>query len=563
VSAPPNLGCEPADLAVAWKDRDESAAALIEDTPTVELWADRQALAPLDESDSELGPGYALCGRYVLEQVIGRGGTSIIFRARDLQQASSSDGAAGLVAIKLLRDELRADPSAHARVQREFRQMQRLSHPGIVRVLDLACDGNVWFISMDLVVGRTVKSWEQTPGSLAQALSIISGCCEALEHAHSMGVVHGDLKPTNVMVANDGTVKLIDFGSAPSPGRDAATGAEAAVTGTPLYASPQILAGKVAEPRDDIFSLACLSYSILSAGRHPFGGRPSLEDGRMKSAPTYVRAIPTGLFEVIARALSADREERPASARQFLRELSDAGRVSRATLPILFNRSRWGARGSMATHVSANAPATLAMIAGVLGGRRGSDRGAQPFVRLTALVLAISGAAVLLRLDTQRAAIHMAESSGLVASAQAQSEVPAEVRPLLHDSGIISFEAATVHASAAQSLVAISVRRRQAINTRGTFAWRVERGSAYPGVDYAQLKPQVVSFIEGQSIRTLFIPLINAGATWVAQSPRTFTVALEQVAGGPALGRIARVTVAIDPPAILSRTALYQASARP
>jgi serine/threonine protein kinase len=413
-------------------------------------------------------------------------------------------------------------------------------------VFDLDCDGDVWFISMELVAGRTVKTWIETPGSPADALRIITACCEALEHAHSLGILHGDLKPTNVMVADDGTAKLIDFGSAPSPGSRVAAGSDPTLAATPLYASPQILAGKSAERRDDVFSLACLSYSILSAGRHPFGGRPSLEDGRAKSAPTYARAIPAGLFEVIERGLSAERERRPASVGEFLRDLTDADRPRRADAT------------SAATPARDN-----------VGGGRGSYRRAQPFVRLIALVFAIIGAAVLFRLGTHGDVIRTAElppeasatSPELVATARAQSEVFPETRPLLHDSGFISFEASTVHASAVQSLVAISVKRLQATRSRGAFVWRVERGTARPGVDYERIKPQVVRFIEGQAVRTLFIPLINTGATLVPRGPRTFTVALEQVAGGPALGRFARVTVAIDPPPSSSRFPVYQARA--
>jgi hypothetical protein len=179
---------------------------------------------------------------------------------------------------------------------------------------------------------------------------------------------------------------------------------------------------------------------------------------------------------------------------------------------------------------------------------------AQPFVRLIALVFSIVGIAVFFRLGTHRDVIRAPESPPeasamspeLVATADAQSEVVPETR-LLHDSGVISFEASTVHASAVQSLVAISVKRLPA-TSRGAFLWRVERGTAQPGVDYERIQPQVVRFIEGQAVRTLFIPLINSPATSVQRGPRTFTVALERVKGGPALGRFARVTVTIDPP---------------
>jgi hypothetical protein len=180
---------------------------------------------------------------------------------------------------------------------------------------------------------------------------------------------------------------------------------------------------------------------------------------------------------------------------------------------------------------------------------------AQPFVRLIALVFSIVGIAVFFRLGTHRDVIRAPESPPeasamspeLVATAHAQSEVVPETRRLLHDSGVISFEASTVHASAVQSLVAISVKRLPA-TSRGAFLWRVERGTAQPGVDYERIQPQVVRFIEGQTVRTLFIPLINSPATSVQRGPRTFTVALERVKGGPALGRFARVTVTIDPP---------------
>src|SRR5580658_341362 len=197
--------------------------------------------------------------------------------------------------------------------------------------------------------------------------------------------------------------------------------------------------------------------------------------------------------------------------------------------------------------------AALASVANRSGGR-GSYRRAQPFVWLIALVFSIVCIAAFLRLGTLRDVIRAPESPPeasamspeLEATAQAQSEVVPESRRLLNDSGVISFEASTVHASAAQSLVAISVKRLPATSP-GAFLWRVEHGTAQPGVDYERIQPQVVKFNEGQTVRTLFIPLINGPATSVQHGPRTFTVALDRVEGGPGLGRFARVTVIIDP----------------
>jgi len=300
-------------------------AEFVDDNPTAELLFEEplpEVAAPLAR---EISAGCILRSRYQLQQSIGQGGDSIAFRAQDLQLAATADSADSFVAIKILLPRQRTNVHALTRLRREFQQMQCLAHPGIVRVFNFECDGDVWFMTMELVAGQSVNSWMQAPSSPAQAVKIITVCCEALEHAHSAGILHGDLKPSNVLVADDGTVKLIDFGSAPSPGTRHTLGPGPSVAATPIYASPQVLAGSRAEPRDDIFSLACLSYSILSGGKHPFGRRPSLEAGRAKSAPTYVPAIPAKVFAVIERGLSAERQRRPASAAEFLRDLMDAG----------------------------------------------------------------------------------------------------------------------------------------------------------------------------------------------------------------------------------------------
>jgi serine/threonine protein kinase len=564
------------DVTLHQEDPGMRGAGSIDDTPTAQLSPDQQQLVTKDQIRGELLPGCVLRSRYVLEDIIGSGGSSTIFRAKDRHRASSHDMAASFVAIKLLRTELRTDPLAIKRLKREFQQMQFLSHPGIVRVFDLDCDGDVWFICMELVAGLTAKTWIETPGNHSNALDIIGGCCEAIEHAHSLGIVHGDVNATNVLVTADGRAKLIDFGSVPSYGSPASAESNPALAVTPLYASPQILAGKSAELRDDVYSLACLSYNILSGGRHPFGGRPSLEDGRAKSAPTYAREIPAELFAIIERGLSSERERRPASVSQFLRDLTEADRRRRADATSPATPARGNVRavrdpGSV-THTahSASQSAVPTTVADIFGGGRGSYRRAQPLAMLITLVVAIVGIAALFRLGTHRDVIltpklrpeASATSPELAVTARTQSELVRKSRSSLHDSGIISFEASTVHASAGQSLVAISVKRLQGTRSRGAFVWRLEQGTAHPGVDYERIKPHIVHFNEGQTTRTLFIPLINTPATLDPRGPRTFNVALEQVAGGPALGRIARITVAIDQRSTSSPLELYQARAK-
>jgi hypothetical protein len=541
---------------------------LADDSPTVQLWSNRQQLAVPAPIGVAPVQGSVLCSRYVLEQVIGRGGTSVIFRARDIAGGYR-------VALKLPHAGQRAGPTVLTRLRREFRQMQCLSHPGIAQVFDMDCDGELWFMCMELVAGQTAHTWMHTPAADTDALRIITECCEALEHAHSLGILHGDLKPTNVIVTDDGSVKLIDFGSTPSPD-DAEAGAFDASAGTtPLYASPQILAGLPAERSDDVFSLACLSYSILSHGRHPFGGHPSFEDGRAKSAPTYAPSIPPALFEVIERGLSAERERRPASVKEFhsLLTAADQRRLMqqsgvaasvgdtppRSSSPRLFRQMRLTARSLVPSRATG---AALVALDG-FDAPRDPGRQAPSFVRLIVAILAIVGATEFLQLDMRRdtgavtalPSATAATSAEAVSTAPPQGETMLQPDPLLHGSGVISFEAPIVRASAGQSMVAISVKRLQATSGSAAFSWRVERGTAQPGVDYERVEPRTARFIEGQAVRTLFIPLIETRAASVARVPLTFTVTLERVAGGPALGRYARITVAIDPPSNLSRVA--------
>jgi serine/threonine protein kinase len=220
----------------------------------------------------------------VLEAVIGRGGHAVVFRAKDLHRVTPSDSNGARVALKVLNSTLRTNEHANARLALEFRQMQMLAHRGIARVFDLDCDGDVWFMTMELVAGRTLSDWMRDPLPLSDAMQVIGECAEALDYAHSMGIVHGDLKPSNMMLSADHHVKLIDFGSVPAQ--------QTSPCATALYASPQVLAGMGAEIRDDIFSLACLSYSMLGDGERPFGDQSSLDAHRARLCPAAIPGMP-------------------------------------------------------------------------------------------------------------------------------------------------------------------------------------------------------------------------------------------------------------------------------
>lgn len=269
----------------------------------------------------DVTPGTLLCNRYVLGRVLGVGGSSLIFQAEDRRRVGAKDFGTR-IAIKVLRPQMRANVHALTRLRREFRQMRRLSHDGIAKVYEIEHDEDVWFMTMELIEGQTINEWLKTAASQTLGLKIVASCCEALHHAHEAGVVHGDLKPSNVLVLPDGNVKLVDFGSAAE--RDAAMEVidkERSFAATPPYASPQVLAGNVADPSDDVFSLACLTYTVLTRGEHPFERKSSTEAQQAQMKPVYARGLLPRQFDVLVRALSWDREQRTASARGFLHAL--------------------------------------------------------------------------------------------------------------------------------------------------------------------------------------------------------------------------------------------------
>jgi hypothetical protein len=276
-----------------------------------------------------------------------------------------------------------------------------------------------------------------------------------------------------------------------------------------------------------------------------------------------VPAISVDLFEVIERGLSADRDRRPASVSEFRRELTAAEQRRCVTAclshPVTSNC------------VQKRSPA-IVLLKKRLGSRWGLKRVKPIVVSVIALVAAMAGTAIAFSAfestqsrgtgadgvsDASVETVHAptialkASASQLAPEPDGTPVLPAKAAPLQHDSSSISFKAGIIHTSARQSLVAITVTREHANGTPGPFVWRVERGNAIPAIDYERIKPRRVNFIEGQTVRTLFIPLLNKTTSHVPLGPRFFDVVLQPVAGGPALGRFARITVVIDPAPVI------------
>jgi serine/threonine-protein kinase len=253
-----------------------------------------------------------IAGRYRLERRLGIGGMSTVQLAFDerLQR---------YVAVKLLAEHLADDESFVSRFRREALAAARLVHPNIVQVFDFGFDepAHQHFIVMEHVSGQSCAELLRDRGHLdvEEAVSIITQACRGLDYAHRNGVVHRDVKPGNLLVADTGVVKLADFGIARATDQSSITQV-GSVLGTAAYLAPEQARGEEAGPRADIYSLGVVSYQLLS-GRLPYEATSLSELAlrqQRESPPPLNRlnpSVPPELARVVATALAIDQEDRP------------------------------------------------------------------------------------------------------------------------------------------------------------------------------------------------------------------------------------------------------------
>jgi HAMP domain-containing protein/predicted Ser/Thr protein kinase len=272
-----------------------------------------------------LSSGETLANRYEIKKVLGAGGMGMVYKALDRELGET-------VAVKTLRPEfMEADSNALERFRSEIRLARRISHRNVVRTHDIGEVDGLYFITMEFVEGSSLKDLIVSRGRLpaAAVVSIGKQLCRALEVAHEAGVIHRDIKPQNMVVESDGTLKVMDFGIARLQARSDGHTQAGMVVGTPEYMSPEQLRGDELDGRSDLYSAGVVLYESLT-GRLPLtADTPASLIGKvLTEIPVAPRAsvaeVSPLLSSSIMQALEKDREKRPRTALEFLSILDRA-----------------------------------------------------------------------------------------------------------------------------------------------------------------------------------------------------------------------------------------------
>ncbi|MEG1104039.1 MAG: protein kinase [Oscillospiraceae bacterium] len=209
--------------------------------------------------------GKRLDGRYQIEELIGVGGMANVYKAKDLKEDR-------FVAVKILRDEFLNNEDLVRRFKNESKAIAVLNHPNIVKVYDISVSDKLQFIVMEYIDGITLKEYmdeRKEPLTYKETVFFVSQTLQALAHAHDKGIVHRDIKPQNIMLLRDGTIRVMDFGIARlSRAQGASTMTDKAI-GSVHYISPEQAKGDVTDAKADIYSVGIMMYEML-AGKLPF-----------------------------------------------------------------------------------------------------------------------------------------------------------------------------------------------------------------------------------------------------------------------------------------------------
>ncbi len=266
--------------------------------------------------------GKRLDGRYEIREIIGVGGMAVVYKAYD----NIDDR---IVAIKILKDEYLTNEEFKRRFKNESKAIAVLSHPNIVRVYNVSFGDRLQYIVMEYVDGITLKEYIEQQGVInwKEAVHFMGQILAALQHAHDKGIVHQDIKPQNIMLLQDGTIKVTDFGIARFSRVDSNTTSENAI-GSVHYISPEQARGEMTDDKADIYSVGVVMYEMLT-GKLPFQSDSAVSVAIMqlqqdpKRPRDIIPTLPLGLEQITIRAMQKNPSDRYGSAAEMLMDINE------------------------------------------------------------------------------------------------------------------------------------------------------------------------------------------------------------------------------------------------
>lgn len=264
--------------------------------------------------------GKRLDGRYEIEEIVGVGGMSVVYKAHDEIDDRT-------VAVKILKEELLQNEEFRRRFKNESKAIAVMDHPNIVKVYDVGFGDRVQYIVEEYIDGITLKEYIERQGVLPwkDALYFATQILRALQHAHDKGIVHRDIKPQNIMLLQDGTIKVTDFGIARFARSEQRTVTDKAI-GSVHYISPEQAKGEATDAKSDLYSVGVLLYEMLT-GKLPFDADSAVSVAIMQlqnepiKPSTLNPEIPEGLEEITLRAMQKNPAERYSSAAEMLSDI--------------------------------------------------------------------------------------------------------------------------------------------------------------------------------------------------------------------------------------------------
>ncbi|HET6629329.1 MAG TPA: serine/threonine-protein kinase [Woeseiaceae bacterium] len=283
---------------------------------------------PAPRANVQPAPGDVFCERYVIAEKVDHYGMGVVYKARD-RQRERAGSPMPWVALKFARPGADTAAETSRLLRQEFLKLSQLNHPNVVKVYDLASDSGMEFIVMEWLSGETLasllaRSTARRP-ALDKAIEIVRCVARALAHAHDLGLVHGDVKPSNIFLTHSRAVKLLDFGSSGTASTDEGDAADRERTwATRAYASPQVLEGEAPQPHDDVFALGVTAWCLLGGGR-PFGEHDAQAARAEGLVPPPLPPDAHEQWPAVRHALKLDAIDRPQHARVFLQEFDKRG----------------------------------------------------------------------------------------------------------------------------------------------------------------------------------------------------------------------------------------------